>query len=80
MQTFKFKTNFKCQGCIDAVHPYLEKVSGIKKWDVIDKKGHKELIVEAEANTSKQAIIDAVEEAGYEANEKKASFRNKLFG
>ncbi|MGM0647246.1 MAG: heavy-metal-associated domain-containing protein [Bacteroidota bacterium] len=80
MQLFRFKTNFKCQGCINAVHPYLEKINGIQKWEVIDKKDYKELKVEADVGTSKQDIIDAVQKAGYEAIEKKDTIWNRLFG
>lgn len=79
MQTLKFKTTFKCQGCINTVQPYLDKLEGVIKWKVLDKKGHKELVVEADDNTQKQKIIDAVQAAGYDAVEKKGGLLNNIF-
>lgn len=79
MQTFKFKTNFKCQGCIDTVQPHLDKIEGVTKWKVINDKTYKILVVETDDKTDKQQIIDAVKEAGYDAVEKKPGIRG-LFG
>ncbi|MFW6019478.1 MAG: heavy-metal-associated domain-containing protein [Bacteroidales bacterium] len=79
MQTLKFKTNFKCQGCINATQPYLEQLEGVKNWKVNDKKGHKELTVEADDSLNKEKIIEAVSKAGYTATEKQEGIFGKLF-
>ena len=80
MHTLKFKTNFKCQGCINATQPYLNQLEGIKNWKVNDKKDHKELIVEADENVNREKVIEAVSQAGYTATEKKEGFLGKLMG
>lgn len=79
MKTLRFKTNFKCQGCINKVQPYLDDMEGVKSWHVEDKKGHKELIVEADENVEDQNVTNAVASAGYRATEKKGGLMGKLF-
>ncbi|MCF8219001.1 MAG: heavy-metal-associated domain-containing protein [Bacteroidales bacterium] len=80
MQTLQFKTNFKCQGCINATKPYLDQLEGIKNWQVNDKKGYKELVVEVDENVNEEKIVEAVSKAGYTATQKKDGVFGKLFG
>jgi copper chaperone len=64
MADFKFKTNIKCGGCIAAVTPFLDKVSGIEKWEVDTTIPEKVLTVTCNL-TDTTSIENAVKEAGY---------------
>ena len=67
MSTQRFKTNIKCGGCISAVTPILDKTPGIYKWEVDTNTADKVLTVEGDATS--EAVILAVELAGYSAEE-----------
>jgi copper chaperone len=67
MSTHRFKTNIKCGGCISTVTPILDKTPGIYNWEVDTNSPDKVLTVEGDA--SSEAIILAVELAGYTAVE-----------
>lgn len=64
MTDFKFKTNIKCGGCIATVTPFLDKVSGIEKWEVDTTIPEKVLTVTCNL-TDTTSIENAVKEAGY---------------
>jgi copper chaperone len=64
MTGFKFKTNIKCGGCIAAVTPFLDKVSGIEKWEVDTANMDKILTVTCNLIDT-LSIENAVKEAGY---------------
>ena len=64
MADFKFKTNIKCGGCIATVTPFLDKVSGIEKWEVDTTIPEKVLTVTCNL-TDTTSIENAVQEAGY---------------
>ena len=70
MKTLKFKTNIKCGGCISAVTPHLDSESNIEKWQVDTADPNKILTVEGE-NITPQEVQQAVQKAGYEAEEVK---------
>lgn len=80
MKTIKFKTNFKCQGCINTAKPYLEQLENIESWNVEDKKDHKELVITASDSLDKEDVKRAVSQAGYSAEEKNSGLLGKLFG
>lgn len=63
-QTFRFKTNIKCEGCIANVKPLLDKVEGITHWEVDTEAKEKTLTIES-ATTTKEQVIAAVQKAGY---------------
>lgn len=66
MNTLKFKTNINCSGCISSVSPHLNKVDGIKKWEVDTVNPDKILTVETEDTTlSAEQITEVVEKAGF---------------
>ena len=67
METLKFKTNIKCGGCIAAVTPHLNKLSGIEKWEVDTQNPDKILTVEGKQGIDTDQIIDTLEDAGYKA-------------
>jgi copper chaperone len=63
MSLFKFKTNMKCNGCIQSVTPFLNNISGLKSWKVDLESPDKILEVEGEINAD--IIIEAVKKAGF---------------
>jgi copper chaperone CopZ len=64
MESLKFKTSLKCNGCINAIKPGLEKLEGIESWTVDLASPDKTLTVVAE-RSSTEDIINAVKKAGY---------------
>jgi len=68
LETYSFKTNINCNGCIAAVTPKLSEVKGIKHWQVDTENPDKILTVELE-NSKPEAIVDAVKSAGYSIEE-----------
>lgn len=64
MSTLKFKTNMKCNGCIEGVTPHLEALSFIKTWSVDLNNPDKTLTVESE-NEGPEKIMEAVRKAGF---------------
>lgn len=67
METLKFKTNIKCSGCVAASKPFLDKAVGQDKWNVNTADPDKILTVSNSDNLSSDAVIKAVENAGYKA-------------
>ncbi|HRJ29825.1 MAG TPA: heavy metal transport/detoxification protein [Cyclobacteriaceae bacterium] len=67
METTKFKTNIKCSGCVAKVTPYLNESVGEDNWKVNVNDPSKILTVVSEKDRAK--VIDAVERAGYKAEE-----------
>ncbi|MEE4196421.1 MAG: heavy-metal-associated domain-containing protein [Bacteroidales bacterium] len=68
MNTLKFKTNLKCEGCKNAVRPFLNQIDAINSWEV--DLSHKDKILTIEANTIGQDEIasqvkEAFNQAGY---------------
>jgi copper chaperone len=66
LQKYKFKTNIKCSGCIEAVTPYLNANNEIKHWEVDTSNPEKVLTVETEHLTH-EMIEQIVRKAGYQA-------------
>ncbi len=64
MNTYKFKTNINCGGCIAGVTPFLNKLENIN-WNVDIENPDKILTVETET-VSEEEIIQAVKKAGFE--------------
>lgn len=64
METLKFKTNIKCDGCIAKVSPVLNADSSIEKWEVDLLHPDKILTVSGE-RISGNLIKSALEKAGY---------------
>jgi copper chaperone len=64
MQTLKFKTSLKCDGCIKSVTPYMNEIKGIISWKADLK--HPEAILEVIAeDVDENLIIKAVNKAGH---------------
>ncbi len=64
METLKFKTNIKCDGCIAKVSPVLNADSSIEKWEVDLLHPDKILTVSGE-RISGDLIKSALKNAGY---------------
>lgn len=63
-ETFVFKTNINCSGCVAKVTPVLDTTEGIETWtvDIADK----DKILSVTSNgISKNEIIDTVQKAGF---------------
>lgn len=67
MKLHKFKTNLKCNGCIAAVKPAMDKIDGLTKWEVDLTTPDKILSVETESENATEKIASAFKKAGYEA-------------
>lgn len=60
----KFRTTFKCSGCVENATPHLDEVVGADNWSVDLESPEKVLIVTKEDVTEDQ-VIEAVKKAGY---------------
>jgi copper chaperone CopZ len=65
-QTYQFKTNINCGGCVAAVEPFLNKAEGICYWAVDTHSQDKILTVSANG-ISPEIIEEVVEKAGFKA-------------
>jgi len=66
METLKFKTNIKCNGCLSKVTPFFNEEKNILKWEVDILNPDKILTVDSE-NLEEKQIISVVENAGFKA-------------
>ena len=62
----KFKSNIKCQGCINNVTPVLNNIPEIQKWEV--DLTHPERILTIEGNVESQEIVDKLKAIRYDIN------------
>lgn len=63
MESFKFKTNIKCGGCVAKVTPGLNETAGVDQWEVDINNPEKILTVSYDGN--EDSIISAVKKAGF---------------
>jgi len=63
-ETFVFKTNINCDGCVAKVTPVLNATDGIETWTVDTTKSNKILSVTSNG-ISKSEIVDTVQKAGF---------------
>jgi copper chaperone len=63
-QTFQFKTNINCGGCVAKATPFLNEADGICHWNVDTMNKDKILYVESEGITEAE-VIQKVQEAGF---------------
>ena len=66
MVTLRFKTNIKCNGCIQSITPFLSGIKEIKDWKVDLASSERTLTVEGNEITP-AVIISALAQAGYKA-------------
>ena len=62
--TLKFKSNIKCQGCINNVTPVLNNIPEIQKWEV--DLSNPERILTIEGDVEPQEIVDKLIAIGYD--------------
>lgn len=67
METLKFKTTIKCSGCIEKATPFLNEAVGKDNWEVDVTDTRKVLTIVNEKKIAAEAIIKAVQDAGYKA-------------
>lgn len=67
MNTYQFKTNIKCGGCVANVTPYLDGNKEICEWKVDIANPDKILTVQTEG-LDKEQVKKIVEQAGYQAS------------
>lgn len=68
MEALKFKTNIKCSGCVAQVTPALNNTVGENNWNV-DIQNPDKILTVSTANSTKDEIRQAVEKAGFKAEE-----------
>jgi copper chaperone len=66
METLKFKTNINCNGCVNAVTPFMAKSKGIVKWKVDTDSSDKVLTVEVQ-DMNAGDVEQVVKSAGFQA-------------
>lgn len=66
--TQAFKTNINCNNCVRAVTNFLNEVPGIEKWEVDTE--HTDKILTVQGSASKEAIVEAVDDAGFDIEDK----------
>ena len=66
MNTYKFKTNINCSGCVAKVTPVLNENKDIKEWNADTATPDKILTVQTENLTAEQ-VREIVNKAGYKA-------------
>jgi len=68
MATLRFKTNIKCNGCLQTVSPFLSGIYEIKEWNVDLASSDRTLTVEG-IEVAPSVIISALNQAGYKAEQ-----------
>lgn len=63
-ETFVFKTNINCGGCIAKVTPFLDNTNGIESW-AVDTTNKDKLLSVTSNGISENEIIDTVQKAGF---------------
>jgi copper chaperone len=68
MATLRFKTDLKCNGCIQKITPFLSKIKTIEEWHVDLNLPDRTLTVEGN-DMAAADIISALDQAGYKAEQ-----------
>jgi len=66
METLKFKTNIKCDGCIAKITPGLNQIQQVQSWEVDKQNPDKILTVEGK-HLKAEEIVRSLSDAGYHA-------------
>jgi copper chaperone len=69
MQTLKFKTSIKCEGCVETISPRLNSLKGIVSWQV-DLEDPERILEVLTDTATEEEIIAAVRENGYKIEKK----------
>jgi len=65
MNTYRFKTNLKCSGCVKVVSPLLDSILEIENWEINLESDNKTLEVESKSDVS-DLVIETIKKAGYQ--------------
>lgn len=68
MNTYKFKTNINCGGCVASVTPHLDANKNIKDWKVDTSNPNKVLTISTE-NLDEDEVKAIVNKAGFKAEQ-----------
>ena len=68
MQTLKFKTTMKCNGCVQTVTPFLENSNNIQNWSVNLQTPDRVLTVQTVGDA--EEVKNLLKEAGYQVEQK----------
>lgn len=63
-ETFTFKTNINCGGCVTKVTPFLDNTNGIEKW-IVDTDDKDKVLSVTSNGISENEIITTVQKAGF---------------
>ena len=66
MKTYQFKTSINCGNCVKSVTNFLNEVENLNKWEVNTTIADKILTVEGSERLTAAAVIEAVEDAGFD--------------
>ena len=67
MHTLKFKTNIKCDACIQKVTPFLNGLNKVDNWEVDTNHPDKVLSIETEEALNPKEVIMLLDQVGYHA-------------
>ena len=63
---YQFKTNMKCEGCVEKLSPYLSANNEIRKWEV-DMNGPVKILTVETDSLSSEMVEKIVRNAGFKA-------------
>jgi len=69
MKTIILNSNLHCGHCVRSNTGFLEEIPELTSWEVDLNHPEKRIIAQGNDNLLAQKLIDAIEEAGYEAKE-----------
>ncbi len=69
MQTLRFKTSLKCNGCVDAITQGMNSIKGIERWRVFLDVQEKTLEIDHE-NANEEEIIKEIHSVFLKAEHK----------
>ncbi|MBC7566540.1 MAG: hypothetical protein H7223_06200 [Pedobacter sp.] len=67
MHTLKFKTNIKCDACIEKIRPYLNGLNNVDNWKVDTNHPDKLLSIETGQPLNPKEVIMLLDQIGYHA-------------
>ena len=69
MKTIILNSNLHCAHCVRSIKGFLEEITELTSWEVDLNHPEKRIIAQGNDDLMAQKLIDAIEEAGYEAKE-----------
>lgn len=69
MKKIILNSNLHCGHCVRSIKGFLEEITELTSWEVDLKHPEKRIIAQGSDDLMAQKLIDAIEEAGYEAKE-----------